>query len=80
MNRSEALIKNTGLEKMALRIANDQEASQYVELAEDSTARATAYVTRKVVPVFEYLVERFEQEHGPDSIEIIKKVVYKRSR
>jgi hypothetical protein len=80
MNRNESLIKNTGLERMALRIANDQEATQYVQLAGESTARATAYVTRKVVPVFEYLVEKFEQEHGNGSIEQVKNVVYRRDR
>lgn len=80
MNRNEALIKNTGLERMGLRIVNDAEMSQYTSLAKDSTARATAYVTRKVVPVFEYLVERFEQEHGAGAIEHVKKVVYRRSK
>jgi hypothetical protein len=71
------LIKNTGLEKMGLRIYNDEEMQTFTRLAETSTARATAHVTRKVVPVFEALVEDYERQHGAGSIELLKHEVYR---
>jgi hypothetical protein len=71
----KSLIKNTIVEKMFLRIGNDQEVKQFVELAENSTARATAYASRKVYPIFEALVNERERV---GSVEGLKTIVYRK--
>lgn len=75
------LIKNSLVEGMFLRIADDREVTIFKAMAEQgATHRATALASRKVAPLFNWLVERFEQEHGDGSIEAVKRIVYRRSK
>jgi hypothetical protein len=78
--KETTLIPNTIVERMFLRIGNDQEVKQFVQLAEDSTARATAYASRKVFPVFEALVSQHERMTGGEGVEPLKKIVYRADR
>jgi hypothetical protein len=73
--KEQTLIPNTIVERMFLRIANDAECKTFVNLAEDSTARATAYASRKIFPVFDALVAGHERQTG--EIEGLKTVVYR---
>ena len=79
MNAERPLIRNSLVEKMFLRIANDAEMGEFVKQAESgATHRATAYASRKVFPVFEALVRGHERAGG--NIEGIKNVVYRKDR
>ena len=58
--RDESLIPNSQIETMFLRIANDEQMKQYVELCEHGhQSLATAYASNAVFRLFFALVEKF---------------------
>ena len=69
--KEKPLIHNSLIERMFYRIGNDHEVKTYNTLATSSVARATAYASRKIVPVFEALVAGHERVGG--SVEVFKR-------
>lgn len=74
MSRAEALIPNSLIEEMFLRVANDQEVETYLELTNNNRiALATSYASKKVKRIFDILVEKHNPAEwviDPGSVEL----------
>ena len=67
MSKDKSLIKNTLIEEMFLRTASDEQVNTYVSIAEQSTARATAYASKFVYRKFMQLVKWEEVNNNGNS-------------
>lgn len=57
MSKDKSLIKNTLIEEMFLRVAEDEQVNTYVTIAGESKARATAYASKFVYRKFMQLIK-----------------------
>lgn len=64
-NRQEALIPNTQIEAMFLRICTDEQMQKYTDLIDKGhISLATAYASNLVYKTFYYLVDQWEKLGG----------------